>query len=390
MKNLLLTHRRLGLFYIVFGAIAACVGLLIAVLLRMELHAPGIQFINNRQFNILAMGHGLILPLSGTIPLLFCGFGHMLVHDKRNSKPQHPRVASTAIAGLVTGFVLAIIAALLSLVLASDPSISTGWEPLKPQNAWPRNLLIASVLCSYFGLSLTAITFVTTIIRRKLLSCVPLMLTAMFLVLFLLWDAVRLFAAATGTTMPLIFGELWTLSDAVMIPSVITALGIVVTCCVARFNELTKVTPVLYLVGYLASCSIAVFGVLLLANAGVDRSLDNTYFVVANEHVASAVAVTFAIVFGGYVLFRDINNQTYSQAWGILQFVLVTLALIIAFAPQYPLGLAGMPRKYADYPDAFTALNRLSSLGTYVAFGAVSAAAIPFLLRAWIAATAPE
>jgi cytochrome c oxidase subunit I len=74
MKNLLLTHRRLGLFYVVFGAMAACVGSLIAVLLRMELHAPGLQFITNRLlFNTLTTGHGLILPLSGTIPLLFCG-----------------------------------------------------------------------------------------------------------------------------------------------------------------------------------------------------------------------------------------------------------------------------------------------------------------------------
>jgi cytochrome c oxidase subunit I len=198
MKNLLLTHRRLGLFYVVFGTMAACVGSLTAVLLRMELHAPGIQFINNRQFNILAMGHSLILPLSGTIPLLFCGFGHMLVHDKLNPKPQHPRVASAAIVGLVAGFILAIVAVALSSILAGAPSISIGWEPREPQTTWPRNLLIASVVCSYISLFLTAITFITTIMSRKLHSCVPLLLTATFLALFLPWDAVRLFAAATG------------------------------------------------------------------------------------------------------------------------------------------------------------------------------------------------
>jgi cytochrome c oxidase subunit 1 len=137
-------------------------------------------------------------------------------------------------------------------------------------------------------------------------------------------------------------------------------------------------TPMLFAIGFIFMFTVGGVTGVVLANGSIDQTLHDTYYVVAHFHYVLSLGAVFAIFAGWYYWIGKMSGRQYPEWLGRVHFWLFFVGVNVAFFPMHFLGIAGMPRRMADYPDAFGPWNTVSSLGAYLAL----ASAVLFLAGA--------
>ena len=138
---------------------------------------------------------------------------------------------------------------------------------------------------------------------------------------------------------------------------VFTTLLIAIPSAVKVFNYLTTLwkgsiifTPaMLFAIGLVSTFITGGVTGIILADAALDITVHDTYFVVAHFHVVMGLSAVFGMFGGVYHWFPKMYGKMLNTRLGYVHFWITIVGAYGVFFPMHFVGLAGAPRRYYDY-----------------------------------------
>jgi cytochrome c oxidase subunit 1 len=147
-------------------------------------------------------------------------------------------------------------------------------------------------------------------------------------------------------------------------------------------GRLSFESPMLFSVGFLVTFLFGGLTGVILGSPPLDFQLSDSYFVVAHFHYVVFGTVVFAMFAGFYFWWPKMTGKMLNDTLGKVHFWMLFIGFHATFLVQHWLGVAGMPRRYADYAPEFSGLNMFSSAGSLL----LGASMLPFFYNVYVTA----